>query len=894
MLWRPWRCLSRWDLSRAATLASFLSSGCFASAPDYECSIPDNKECPAGEVCIHFECHRVCDDSSVCGAAEACLDRYCQDYSQACSHGEVCADGWACNGRDCQRLFGNCAPEIPGLCATEATCDAFGESHYCRCLPGFTGDGITCTDIDECAGGEHDCDASAQCVNVVGSFACTCAPGLRLSTSGKVCESEWGSLAIGPYHGCGVRGDGTLWCWGRNDQGQLGVGSRVASPAPAQVGSDANWVQAAAGSSFTCAIRREGSLWCWGQNAGGQLGIGNVQPSAVPVRAGGGATWRAVAAGESHACGVQADGSLWCWGSNGFGQLGIGTSTGNAASPVRAGTGTAWREVSCGAHHTCALDTAQHLWCWGRNDAGQVGDGSGAGVRPSPVEIPSESGRWAAVSTGETHTCSVRDDGALLCWGGNGARQVDEGSENVPTPRRVGTLLTWSAVAAGGVHTCATRRDGTLWCWGGNADGQLGSGDRLPVAGVQQVGEQTIWQKPFAGAAHACALAQDRRLYCWGAHHAGQLGDGTGAMRPTFVAAAAAVESLASGAAHACAVRSDRTLWCWGDNSAGQVGVATPEGYAAAPILVGGSADWNHVAAGGGHTCALQGSGSLWCWGANDSGQLGFAGTAVQPTRVGSSSEWLLVAAGEAHTCGILQTTAAQGSLWCWGANDARQAGAGDATPSFTEPQRVGSLEAWTVVAAGGRHTCALQVDGSLWCWGRNAEGQVGSGATETVIAAPVRESTASSWIAIAVGVHQTCAVRDDSTLWCWGQVGSGSTERTPVRIGDGADWAHVTAGGLAADSHVCARRAGGTAWCWGSNGSGQLGDGTRLEKSTPVTIAGDGWSELAAGGQHTCGVAAERLFCWGSDAAGQRGDGERNLPVPVLEPGIAHGRVAI
>jgi alpha-tubulin suppressor-like RCC1 family protein len=187
------------------------------------------------------------------------------------------------------------------------------------------------------------------------------------------------AFGLGYYHTCAIQPPGTLWCWGRNNDGQLGLGVADidAHPTPIQVGTDTDWAAVTGGENITCALKTDGSLWCWGGNDDGQLGLGTIDmvqhpnPSRV-----GTATWAAIAVGEDHVCGIRPDSSLWCWGENTWGQVGDGTSGGNVLTPTRVGSSSDWTEIDLGEDHTCGVRTGGSTWCWGLNTVGQLGDGS--------------------------------------------------------------------------------------------------------------------------------------------------------------------------------------------------------------------------------------------------------------------------------------------------------------------------------------------------------------------------------------------------------------------------------------------------------------------------------------------------------------------------------------
>jgi alpha-tubulin suppressor-like RCC1 family protein len=314
-------------------------------------------------------------------------------------------------------------------------------------------------------------------------------------------SAGWTSVTAGEDHGCATRTDGGLWCWGNNFSGQLGNGSTntLQNLPPQQVTSPAadGWARVAAGDEFTCAVRSDSTLWCWGYNGGGELGIGSFGgnqflPQQVTSPAAGGWASITITASGGSACAVRTDTTLWCWGGNGDGQLGIG-STGNqdqphqVTSPAAAGWSSA--DAGAGGDDTCAVRADTTLWCWGSNFDGQLGIGSTTSQHlPQQVTSPAAGG-WTSVAAGGTHTCATRIH-ALWCWGDNHLGQLGSGGPNrqllprrVQLPSRTG----WSIVAAGLQHACATHTGHTLWCWGYNFHGQLGLGTNTDQRLPQQV-----------------------------------------------------------------------------------------------------------------------------------------------------------------------------------------------------------------------------------------------------------------------------------------------------------------------------------------------------------------------------------------------------------------------
>lgn len=380
----------------------------------------------------------------------------------------------------------------------------------------------------------------------------------------------------------------------------------AAAPA-VSAGQTGDWQTVSAGQSHTCAIADTGRLYCWGANYWGQLGDGHFdttgapgQPSdadqAAPVEVVGDFTdWVAVSAGETFTCGIRSSHRLYCWGGNTSGALGIGsdlTTPHPTPQEVSGQTGD-WVTVSAGLSFACALKTTGHLFCWGVDSFGQLGDG-GTGVdQPSPVEVMGGSARWTSVTTGDRHTCATKTNGRAFCWGSNLRGQLGVGEEggDVFDPREVaGRFTSWGTLSAGGDHSCGLRLSGRLFCWGDMRQGGDG-GTEVERTVPSAVGESPNWTLVGAGTKHTCATRNSGRLYCWGRDAAAQLGDGqpNAAQRYPVQVAASETEDwsvVEGGRKHTCGVLTTGALYCWGSDVFGQLGDGGTAAQQATPALV--------------------------------------------------------------------------------------------------------------------------------------------------------------------------------------------------------------------------------------------------------------------------------------------------------------------
>src|SRR5438093_2041579 len=364
------------------------------------------------------------------------------------------------------------------------------------------------------------------------------------------------------------------------------------------------------------------------------------------------------------------------------------------------------------------------------------------------------------------------------------------------------------------------------------------------------------------GAFYSCALLQDGTVRCWGQNDLGQLGDGTttNASTPVAVAGIGGAAALTAGGFHTCVRFPDGTIQCWGRNNAGQLGdPGTTAFQSPTPVRVAGLTA-TAVTAGGFHTCALPGDGTVRCWGQNDLGQLG-NGTSdpvpnnpstfnPTPVTVSGITTAVAISAGGWYTCALLQ----DGTVRCWGDNTYGELGNGAAvlspspsnpvTPTPT-PVTVSGITTAVAIEAGVFHMCAILRDGTLQCWGRGEEGRLGNGSTANS-STPVTVSGIAP-AAIAPGAEHSCAVLRDGTMRCWGdnnfgQLGNGSPQGSIPPTPSGPVTGITTAIGASSGAeHTCALLQDGSLRCWGRNVDGRIGNGTTTDAFTPVAVTGFG-----------------------------------------------------
>ena len=439
--------------------------------------------------------------------------------------------------------------------------------------------------------------------------------------------------------------------------------------------------------------------------------------------------------------------------------------------------------VAAGNAHTCGIRDNNAIACWGNNAFGQSS---------------APTGRFSAVAAGNAHTCGIRDNNAIACWGNNAFGRADAptgrfsaisaGYAHSCGIRSSGAVVCWgnnddnrvsgapdgrfSAVSAGYAHSCAIRSSDTVVCWGNNAYNQVSG---VPAGQFSAVS---------AGTWHSCAIRSSGGVVCWG-------NDGDNRMSG---APAGRFSAVAAGYAHSCAIRSSGGVVCWGNDGDNRVSGA-PDGWFSA------------VSAGYAHSCAIEGSSAVVCWGDNSSGQ------ADAP-----DGRFSAVAAGYAHSCAIEGSSA----VVCWGNNDYSQA---------TAP-----AGRFSAVSAGNWHSCAIRADGAVVCWGNSSSGQA--------------SAPSGRFSAVSAGNWHSCAIRTDSKVVCWGNNSDNQVSDAPA-----GRFSAVAAG----FGHSCAIRTGGAVECWGNNVDGQADppDGR--------------FSAVSAGNWHSCAVRADGgVVCWGNNDYGQ------------------------
>jgi alpha-tubulin suppressor-like RCC1 family protein len=393
-------------------------------------------------------------------------------------------------------------------------------------------------------------------------------------------------------------------------------------------------------------------------------------------------------------------------------------------------------------------------------------------------------------------------------------------------------------------------------------------------------------QKLAAGMNFSLAIHPNGTLWGWGFNDNGQTGTGQASTYPTVATqiGTGTWQVISANYLNAAGIRTDGTLWTWGSGSYKQLG----DGSAATRFTPSqlGTATWQSVSLGVSYTLAVRQDGTLWAWGSNNFGQLG-DGTTIDrltPVQIGTATNWRTVYASTNSSFALRQ----DGTLWAWGYNTLGQLGLGSTT-SVTQPMQVGTAN-WQSVAPAGtlggdNAIIAVRQDGTLWGWGQSSNLL----SLTTVQTSPIQLSSATTWKTVAQGKLFAFALRQDGTLWAWGdnrygQLGTGAASasgpNSPVQVGTGSTWQGIAAG----ETHALAQQNNGTIWAWGSNGYGELGNGQGLRLSPAQVGTATTWDQIAATYYTTWGIQRDgSLWGWGENSWGLAGYA---APLDQADPG--------
>jgi len=725
--------------------------------------------------------------------------------------------------------------------------------------------------------------------------------------------STWTQTSAGANHALAIRSNGTLWAWGNNSFGQLGLSDLTNRSSPVQIGALSNWAQVSGGEYHTVALQTNGTLWSWGLNSWGQLGVSDQTSRYSPVQVGSLSIWTKIAAGMITTVALQSNGTLWSWGNNSFGQLGLGDQS-NRYSPVQVGTLSNWNNIIGGFANSLAIDKNNNLWSWGGTSYGLNATTQYINTfLPSNNSIP---GVFRKLSTSQYDTYALSNiDNTLF-------QSTDN---DIPT---IDPTISWKSIATGSYHFVGVKNDGTAWSIGNNYYGQLGLNDTTYRRSITQIGAGSNWSKVVCADYGTMLIDNSLNGWVFGKNDVGQLGlsdnthrsspvqltytqiknasmDDTGLwivdsnsnlwasglgnnnlfntgfgniLSPVQSGTISTWSQVASGLNFSLAIQSNGTLWSWGNNQYGQLGNNSTTTISS-PVQIGSLSSWSQIAAGQSHMLALQSNGTLWSCGYNVYGQLGQSNTTSRssPVQVGTLSVWTKIACGYAHSVAIQSN----GTLWSWGFNSNGQLGLSNQTNKLS-PVQIGGLSAWSQIAAGRGQTFAINTNGTLWACGYNSLGLLGLNTSTGSYSSLVQVGGLSVWTRISTAFAHTAAIQSNGTLWAWGdnqwgELGNNSTTgsgvKSPIQVGTASNWAQISCG---YGSFTAAIQSNGTLWTWGLNSYGQLGLNTIISSSsTPIQVGTlSTWNNLATTNYYTLTAIQSNgtLWAWGNNSIGQLG----------------------
>lgn len=667
---------------------------------------------------------------------------------------------------------------------------------------------------------------------------------------------SWSSVSYGfnADYVYGIKTDGTLWVWGRNQNGTSGQNiQNYTRSSPVQIGSDTDWASAFAAGVSGFAIKTNGSLWAWGRNGSKEAGTGNTEYSSPVQIAASGWTGAYIRQNQEFTTiALKANGTVWVWGSNNYGGLGNDKATGTASSPIQLGSKT-YIDVSANYSGFNAIDSNGNLWAWGRNNFSTLGTNDSID-RSSPVQIGQNGGPYITLAETAVNYnnpyIAVENTGKLYFWGyqyssdGYGAaNHITQGYSRPIQIGNWGVMNYWSTVKGRGDYSLRELRyDGQLFAQGYNADfGALGVNNLINYSSPVQVGSV-----PWA--------------------------------------------SVSAGGEHSLGIKTDGTLWAWGWNGYGALGLDSGTDYSS-PVQVGSQNTWQSISGGSAYFSAgIKIDQTLWAWGNNNDGEIGRSNTVNYSSPVQVAGSWASVSCGYNHMGAIKPN----GQLWLWGANLYGQLGNNQNNNNYSSPIQVSGT--WSVVSCGYAYTMGIKTDGTLWAWGYNNGGRLGiSSAVDR--SSPVQVGSDSSWVDVFTTSYNTVATKSDGTVWTFGNgfnglnaqgVSSTISYSSPVQVGALTTWQAVGGGQYG----IQVNKTDGSLWVWGSNVLGQLGQNVLtyifgVLPSSPVQVGSDvTWSDFSTQGNYCLAVKSDgTLWSWGQNSSGCLGLGDtvkRSSPVQV------------
>lgn len=718
--------------------------------------------------------------------------------------------------------------------------------------------------------------------------------------------NDWNATSI---CATAIRSDGTLWTWGTNNHGSLGVNSNFAEEkysSPVQVGSDTDWAFTYQhegygddySGSFQYAGKTDGTLWGWGRNGHGQLGRGNGTPMSSPVQVFGGSGWtNKIARYYEGFSAIKSDGSLWTCGYNTHGEIGD-LSTTPRNSPVQVGSETNWSKITTGRHTVHAIKNDGSLWGWGHNNWGQIGVNDNAN-RSSPIQIP---GSWIDVAGGGYCFYGIKTGGTLWAWGhgsrgGNHSNLGNNATNNVSSPVQIGALSSWTNVWACDTFAWARKNDGTIWGWGRNNGRVMGTTNVSPPGSIQPpnkayeeymnysspiqiMSSGSVWTKIMLAPDRVYMINNQNKLFGMGMDEQYRVVDFGDRDSPIQIPGTWKFVNVTS--SQGFAVKTDGTLWHWGYGGWGQGGNRYNVDNASF-IQVGSDADWSDVTSNYHGVYARKTDGRLYSWGHNAHGHLGLNETGSKSSPVQIPGTWKSVAttygsegwqSREGNTYSVMAIKN-DDSLWGWGHNSHGEV-RGDWTRKTSSPIQYTSPANKTWQAFGANYwgnMYGVSDDNQLWSFGgNNSHGQLGT--NNRVEYSSPTQIEGTDWQQVDGGGHHAFALKTNDSFWSWGynnhgQLGHNNTQHysSPTQIPGSIRNFSTNR------DHTLYVRTDSNMYSMGLNNHGQLGNSTLTPYSSPIQIGSNQWRQCNAGFNHSGAVRNDgTLWAWGRNDWGQLG----------------------
>lgn len=704
-------------------------------------------------------------------------------------------------------------------------------------------------------------------------------------------DSPLGKQAVqietGDYHSCSLDNSGSVYCWGLNDNGQLGVGNYRPSSSPLKVNLPSAASSIAAKYGNACAITSAGALYCWGRGSNasfpgasltGTNSTGNRwTPTAVTGMSSG---VTGVGIGYVNSCALQ-NGTVYCWGAKDYGVLGDPNAEFSTLVPVPiSGLPPGVEKIAMGWVHACALK-AGSVYCWGENKNGEVGDGTFNLVHTPKIVsgIGTTKNLWA----GLYGTCTKNTNDQVYCWGNNGDHQIHSlSTADVNTPTLM-PELSGATVVTYGYQSCAII-NGQLLCKGKNYFGEAGIN--------QPTGSLNVPLSPVIGAssgvtdvavshgAHTCYI-RNSQVYCSGFSGFGQLGDqqtlqsNAHVLSPDFTNAA----SISMITEHACGIYNGGVK-CLGDNSHSKVGnLLTDRIYLVPTAVKTMETGVSKIKTAIDGSCALQ-NGSVKCWGrAYIRGHSSGSGNPNTPLGLSSGATDLASSLGSQFVCAI-----ASGKVYCWGFLNNWSIFNLQVGVHYKDPVEI--VEAGSnnkQISLGAYHGCLLKTDKTVWCSGYNNEGQLGRGHNDNSNTNPMADLLQIPGLTnvdeISTATYGTCARIGSTLIKCWGNSpGHGSSTRaiaTPAEITGFTNITKLISGN---NNHCIISN--GKGYCWGFNRFDNHGINDYLTNEyhySPTAL--DSLNAFGAvtdieitNSYGSCGKVGNNWYCSAIDSKGQFG----------------------